>query len=130
MPLPRPLESLFRRAVDWQYAKLARDQRAPLAAQERTFRKLRAALRGTEVARRTGLEQAPDLAAFAASVEPHDSSYFEDMVARVVDRGERSVLFHGRPVFVAMPSGTTGHGKRIVYDRRSIAAFDHYEFAL
>lgn len=60
-----------------------------------------------------------------------DYAGFQELVERAVDRGERSVLFHGPPVFVALTSGTTGTGeKRIVYDRVAIKAFASYEFTL
>jgi GH3 auxin-responsive promoter len=129
--LPRPLAGLFDRAVAWRFASIAQDQASPVEAQERAYRRLHARLRGTEVGRLTGLSAAPDLRLFAASVPARDYAFFADLVARVVDRGERDVLFPGKPVFVGLSSGTTGSdSKRVVHDRASIALFDEYELTL
>jgi hypothetical protein len=129
--LPFPLAGLLRRAVHWRFSALAREQADPFAAQQRAYRRLRRRLEGTEVARISGLAAAPDLRAFAASVPPHDYAFFEDLVDRTVDRGERSLLFHGPPVFAALTSGTSGgSGKRIVYDRAGLKCFDGYELAI
>jgi hypothetical protein len=128
MRLPFPLAAIYERALARRFAAIARDQGSPLEAQERTYRALRAGLRGTEVARRTGLSDAGDLQSFAASVPVTDHAWYGEMIARVVDGAERRVLFRGPPELVGLTSGTTGSGdKRIVHDRASIQAFRDYE---
>ena len=50
---------------------------------------------------------------------------------RVADRCEDRVLFHGRPEFIGLSSGTTGsNNKRILHNRATLAAFQSWEFSL
>lgn len=130
MKLSFPPAWLAARVLRARYAAVLRDQRDPLAAQRRAYRRLRAALRGTEIARTTGLSAAADLDAFARDVPPRGYEDIAGLVARVVD-GERSVLFHDAPRFIGLSSGTTGsNNKRIVHNAASIQGFRDFEFAL
>lgn len=130
MPFTWPLAGLAAKVLGARFARVLRDQEAPVQAQERAYRALRAALRGTEIARTNRLDEAGDLAAFARTVPPRGYDELAEAVARSVDRGERGVLFHGRPEFVGLSSGSMGQAKRIVHDRASLAAFGDWEFAL
>ena len=114
-----------------RFRSILRDQRSPLAAQERAFRRLRSALAGTAIARATGLEGAGDLGALARNVPVHDYTFYQPYVARTVDGGERSVLFHGAPAYVGLSSGTTGTtNKRVVHSAATIAGFTDHETSL
>lgn len=114
-----------------RFAAVLEDQNDPLRAQRRAYLRLRAGLKGTEVARLSGLAAAEDLQAFARTVPARGYDFFADLTSRVVDRGERAVLFHGPPLFIGLSSGTTGvSNKRIVHNRATLRAFQGWEFAL
>ena len=111
-----------------QFARIERDQRSPMATQERAFARIHRALRGTVIARATGLEGAPDLRAFAARSQSMEYGQLEEYVARTVDGGERGLLFHGAPAFVGLSSGTTGmNNKRIVHSASTLRGFTENE---
>lgn len=126
-----PLGWLASKVLARRYAALLRDQTEPLAAQQRAYAALRRRLAGTEIARVSGLGDAPDLAAFARAVPVRSYDFFAERVERVADRCEDGVLFHGRPAFIGLSSGTTGsNNKRILHNRATLAAFQSWEFSL
>jgi hypothetical protein len=116
----------------WAFSALVlREQASPYAAQQRAYRRIRARLAGTEVARRTSLAAAPDLRTFSATVPAHDYEFFKDLIDRVADKGERDLLFHGAPAFIGLCSGTSGSSiKRVVYERHILGALDSWERSL
>ena len=126
-----PLGWLASKVLARRYAALLRDQAEPLAAQQRAYAALRRRLAGTEVARASGLEGAADLAAFARTVPARGYDFFAERVDRVADGCEDSVLFHGRPEFIGLSSGTTGsNNKRILHNRATLAAFQFLQLGL
>lgn len=114
-----------------KFSVLRAEQAEPLLAQRRAYLRLQKQLAGTEVARLSGLAAAPDLETFARTVPPRDYEYFAGMIERVIERDERSVLFHDRPEFIGLSSCTSGSvPKRIIHNRATLRSFGRWEFNL
>lgn len=91
--------------------------------QENVWKELRKSLRGTAIYEDLRLEHIDTYKEFVAHVPVKEFEFYAPYIDRVCN-GEDAVLFHGRPSYAGLSSGTSGqNSKRIPYNQAMIDLF-------
>jgi len=91
----------------------------PVQTQQKVFKKLLAAAKGTQFGKHHGFDGITSYADYAAKVPVRDYEALKSYVDRVV-HGEENVLWPGKPLYFAKTSGTTSGAKYIPLTKESM----------
>jgi len=113
------------------WKKMMRNQRDPVAAQERAFLKLKAHLKGTEVAELYRLNQSTSLHEWMKNGRTLSYKDIQSSISQVIDEGKKDVFFKDDLQFVGLSSGTTlSNSKRILFNKKVFKNFKNYQLHL
>jgi hypothetical protein len=107
---------LARRSV----ARVMRGAMDPVTTQQEVLRKLIAEGKNTAFGKEHGLEEVKDHASLVQAVPLRDYEALRPWIERVV-KGERDVLWPGKPLYLCKTSGTTSGAKYIPITQESLS---------